>query len=76
MAAGIATNIVAPQIAVKVQGSPGQSPQDHARMGEQIARAASEHIQQMIGSEIRNQTRPGGCCTGEFALIDKSNLTC
>lgn len=72
MAAGIATNIVAPQIAV----NPRQSPQDHARMGEQIARAASEHIQQMIGSEIRNQTRPGGCCTGEFALIDKSNLTC
>ena len=51
---------IAPTIAVSVQGSPGQSSQDHARMGETIAKAASAQIQQMIGAELRTQMRPGG----------------
>ena len=51
---------IAPQIAVTVQGSPGQSAQDHQRMGENIAQAAQVHIQEMIGKELRNQRRPGG----------------
>src|SRR4051794_20657429 len=50
---------IAPAITVNVTGQPGATPQDHARMGETIAKAAGEHIQRMIGQEIRTQTRPG-----------------
>lgn len=51
---------IAPSINVSVQGSPGQSEQDHARMGENIAAAASHHIRTMIAAELRTATRPGG----------------
>lgn len=53
-------HVIAPQIAVTVQGSPGQSSQEHQRMGETIAQAAQDHIRTMIGQELRAQTRPGG----------------
>jgi phage-related minor tail protein len=52
--------VIAPSIAVTVQGSPGQSPQDHQRMGETIAKAAQQHIQRTVGDELRKQIRPGG----------------
>jgi hypothetical protein len=52
--------VIAPSIAVTVQGSPGMSPGDHARMGESIAKAAGDSIKQMIAAELRTQTRPGG----------------
>jgi hypothetical protein len=51
---------IAPNINVVVQGSPGASPQDHARMGAEIAKAAGQHLQQMIGQEILTERRPGG----------------
>lgn len=51
---------VAPTIAVTVQGSPGASSQDHAAMGEMIAKSAMTHVQKMMGEEIRRQMRPGG----------------
>lgn len=54
------TTHIAPMINVTVQGSPGQSPQDHARTGAAVAKAAQQHISAMIGDEIRNQMRPGG----------------
>jgi hypothetical protein len=54
------TTHIAPMINVTVHGSPGQSPQDHARMGAAVAKAAGQHIQAMIGDEIRKQGRPGG----------------
>jgi hypothetical protein len=54
------SSTVAPTINVVVQGSPGASSQDHARMGQDIAKAAGAHIQAMVGGEIRNQMRPGG----------------
>jgi hypothetical protein len=59
MIGGSVTHI-SPSIAVTVQGSAGQSPQDHARMGAEVAKAAGAHIQAMIGDELRNQMRPGG----------------
>ena len=31
-----------------------------AAMGEAVAKAAGQHIQRMIGEEIRTQMRPGG----------------
>jgi hypothetical protein len=54
------TTHIAPMINVTVQGSPGQSSQDHARTGAAVAKAAQQHISAMIGDEIRNQMRPGG----------------
>jgi hypothetical protein len=57
---GGTTNHFSPSIAVTVQGSPGQSPQDHARMGAEVAKAAGAHIQAMIGDQLRTQMRPGG----------------
>lgn len=53
-------HVIAPQISVSVQGSAGASPQDHARMGENIAQAAQHHIKSMIAAELRTATRPGG----------------
>lgn len=53
-------HVIAPQIAVTVQGSPGQSDQDHQRMGETIAQTAQHHIRTMIAAELRTATRPGG----------------
>lgn len=53
-------HVIAPQISVSVQGSPGQSPQDHQRMGESIAQAAQHHIKTLIAQELRTQRRPGG----------------
>ncbi|MBB4373320.1 hypothetical protein GGD63_006142 [Bradyrhizobium sp. cir1] len=53
-------NVIAPQIAVTVQGSPGQSPQDHQRMGETIAQAAQHSIRSLIAAEFRTAMRPGG----------------
>ncbi|WP_426609499.1 hypothetical protein [Bradyrhizobium sp. McL0616] len=55
-----AGHVIAPQIAVTVQGSPGQSSQDQQRMGESIAEAAQHHIRDLIGRELRQQMRPGG----------------
>jgi hypothetical protein len=52
--------VIAPTIAVTVQGSAGQSPADHARMGESIAKAAGDSIKSMVAAELRTQTRPGG----------------
>lgn len=54
------TVVVAPQIAVTVQGSPGQSAADHAAMGERIAKSIDPAIRQIVASEIRTQMRPGG----------------
>ncbi|WP_426615709.1 hypothetical protein [Bradyrhizobium sp. McL0616] len=53
-------HVIAPSISVNVQGSPGQSSQDHQRMGETIAQAAQHHIKSMIATELRTATRPGG----------------
>lgn len=52
--------IIAPSIAVTVQGSAGQSTKDHAAMGEAIAKAADQHIRKTIAAELRTQMRPGG----------------
>lgn len=54
------TSIVAPSIAVTVQGSPGQSNTDHQKMGENIAKAAMEHVREMMAKELYEQRRPGG----------------
>jgi hypothetical protein len=54
------TTHISPSIAVTVQGSPGASPADHARMGEAIAKSAQASMLAMIGQEIRTQMRPGG----------------
>ncbi|KYH00123.1 hypothetical protein [Bradyrhizobium sp. DOA1] len=54
------SNVIAPQISVSVQGSPGQSSQDHQRMGETIAQAAQHQIKSLIAQELRTQRRPGG----------------
>jgi hypothetical protein len=51
---------IAPNINVVVQGSPGASPEDHQRMGAEIAKAAGEHLQAMIAKEILTQRHPGG----------------
>lgn len=56
----VPSNVIAPQIAVTVQGSPGQSPQDHERMGKTVADSAQHHIRTLIAQELRQQTRPGG----------------
>jgi hypothetical protein len=58
--------IVAPTIAVTVQGSPGMSNADHQRMGENVGKAAMAHVREMIGKELYNQRRPGG-------LLQKAN---
>lgn len=52
--------IIAPSIAVTVQGSAGQSPGDHAAMGENIAKAANASIRKIVADELRTQSRPGG----------------
>src|SRR4051812_1592928 len=49
---GNSHTMIAPNISVNVQGSPGATPADHARMGAEIAKAASQHIQALIGQEI------------------------
>ncbi len=54
------TTVIAPQIAVTVQGSPGQSAADHQALGEQVAKAAGVQLREMIVKEIRAQQRPGG----------------
>lgn len=54
------TSIVAPSIAVTVQGSPGQSSADHQRMGENIGKAAMDHVREMMAKEMYEQRRPGG----------------
>jgi hypothetical protein len=51
---------IAPSFHVTVQGSPGASPADHAKMGEAVAKAAEHQIRSMIGAELRTQMRPGG----------------
>ncbi|MCP2209459.1 hypothetical protein [Bradyrhizobium diazoefficiens] len=53
-------HVIAPRIAVTVQGSPGQSSQDHQRMGESVAQAAQHHIKTLIAAELRTAMRPGG----------------
>ncbi|WP_234680791.1 phage tail tape measure protein [Bradyrhizobium monzae] len=53
-------HVIAPQIAVTVQGSPGQSTQDHERMGKTVAESARHHIMTLIAQELRTQRRPGG----------------
>jgi hypothetical protein len=55
-----APHVIAPQIAVTVQGSPGQSTQDHERMGKTIAESAQHYIRTTIAQELRTQRRPGG----------------
>lgn len=54
------SNVIAPQISVSVQGSPGQSPQDQERMGKTVAESAQHHIRTLIAQELRTQMRPGG----------------
>lgn len=56
----VPAHVIAPQISVSVQGSPGQSAQDHQRMGETIAQAAQHQIKTLIAQELRTQRRPGG----------------
>jgi hypothetical protein len=51
---------IAPTFHVTVQGQPGASAADHAKMGEAVAKAAEAQIQALIGKEIRTQSRPGG----------------
>jgi lambda family phage tail tape measure protein len=58
--------VVAPTIAVTVQGSPGMSNADHQKMGESIGKAAATHIKEMVAKEIYSQRRPGG-------LLQKAN---
>lgn len=53
-------HVIAPQIAVTVQGNPGMSQADHRQMGETVAKAAQAHIQKTIEDAIRLQMRPGG----------------
>ncbi|MFK4523689.1 hypothetical protein ABIF90_001670 [Bradyrhizobium japonicum] len=53
-------HVIAPQIAVTVQGSPGQSAQDQERTGKMVAESAQHHIRTLIAQELRAQTRPGG----------------
>jgi hypothetical protein len=57
---GNSHTMIAPAINVTVQGQPGATQADHARMGAEIAKAAGAHISALIGQEIRTQTRPGG----------------
>jgi hypothetical protein len=54
------SSVIAPSINVSVQGSPGMSSADHARMGETIASQIKPAIQDLIGQELRRQSRPGG----------------
>lgn len=54
------SNVIAPQIAVTVQGTPGMSDQDHQRTGENIARSLEHQVRSMIANELRTQRRPGG----------------
>ncbi|ABE63267.1 hypothetical protein Nham_2477 [Nitrobacter hamburgensis X14] len=54
------STIVAPTIAVSVQGSPGMSQADHQKMGENIGKAAMDHVRELMTKEIYNQRRPGG----------------
>lgn len=54
------TNVIAPSIAVTVQGSPGMSNTDHQKMGENIGKAAMEHVREMMAKELYEQRRPGG----------------
>lgn len=54
------SNVIAPQIAVTVQGSPGMSDQDHQRTGENVARSIEHQVRTMIAQELRTQRRPGG----------------
>ncbi len=51
---------IAPTFNVSVQGNPGASKEDHAKMGETIAKAAEHSLRQMIARELRAQMRPGG----------------
>ncbi|MGY4332775.1 hypothetical protein ACVWWG_007192 [Bradyrhizobium sp. LB7.2] len=53
-------HVIAPQISVSVQGSPGMSKADHRQMGETVAKAAQAHIQKSIEDTLRQQMRPGG----------------
>jgi hypothetical protein len=53
-------HVVAPQISVNVTGSPGMSDADHERMGAKIGQAVHDSLRDMVGREIRMQTRPGG----------------
>lgn len=53
-------SVIAPTIAVSVQGSPGMSEADHQRMGETVGKAAMVHVKRMIGEELFNQRRQGG----------------
>lgn len=55
-----AGHVIAPQIAVTVQGSPGLSPQDHERTGQAVADSAMHEVRALIAKELRDQTRPGG----------------
>lgn len=52
--------VIAPSIAVTVQGTPGMSNADHMKLGENIARSVEPAIRELIAKELRTQTRPGG----------------
>ncbi|MDA9453060.1 hypothetical protein XI00_01930 [Bradyrhizobium sp. CCBAU 21359] len=54
------SNVIAPQIAVTVQGTAGMSDQDHQRTGENVARSIEHQVRSMIAQELRTQRRPGG----------------
>jgi hypothetical protein len=51
---------IAPVIQVSVQGSAGSTPEQHAAMGETIAKSVGPAVREMIVKEMRTQTRPGG----------------
>ena len=51
---------IAPTFHVTVQGQPGASANDHAKMGETIAKAAEQSMRSMIAQELRTQSKPGG----------------
>jgi hypothetical protein len=54
------TSVIAPSIAVTVQGNPGASNADHQRLGATLAAQIVPSIRGMVGDELRNQMRPGG----------------
>lgn len=72
---GNATTI-APTIHVNVQGSPGQSPQYHQRLGAEIAKAAGQHLQKLIGDELRKRLALEASCDADGKILTVSFDLC